>query len=80
MSAMVVVGAVWMALALGFALMLSGAIRLADARESRTSSELNFVVDGNPFQAPLPAAPMLAAATAPPAGTISLTRRPVDGS
>lgn len=75
---MVVVGAVWMALALGLALLLSGAIRLADAKESRRSSPLNFAVDGDPFDAPLPAAPMVATATAPPTGTIPLTRRPVE--
>ncbi|MDK3257108.1 hypothetical protein [Blastococcus capsensis] len=79
MSAVWVVAAVWMGLALVFGLLLSGAIRLADAKESRTSGRLNFVVDGDPFDAPLPAAPVFATARAPLAGTIPFTRRPVDG-
>ncbi|CCG01362.1 hypothetical protein [Blastococcus saxobsidens] len=78
MSAMVVVGAVWMALALGLALMLGRAIRLADAKECRTSHQSNFVVDGDPFDAPLPAAPM--SPTALLTGGLPLSRRPADGA
>lgn len=75
MSAMVVVGAVWTALALGFALLLGATIRLAGAEHSRTSDRPNFAVDGDPFDAPVSAAPMFATATAPSAGTSRFTRR-----
>ncbi|RZU34115.1 hypothetical protein [Blastococcus saxobsidens] len=65
MSAMVVVGAVWLALAVGFALLLGSSIRLADARQTATNAARNFVVDGNPFAAPLPAPPSVDTAGAP---------------
>jgi hypothetical protein len=65
MSAMVVVGAVWLALAMGLALLLGRSIRLADARQAAAVAARNFVVDGNPFAAPLPMAPMAEAAGGP---------------
>lgn len=80
MGPMLVAGAVWTALAPGLALVLSGAVRLADAEEPSTSSQRNFVVDGAPFATPLPVAPVFTAAAAPLTGTIPSTRRPVDGS
>ena len=65
MSAMVVVGAVWVALAVGLALLLGNSIRLADALQTAAAAARNFAVDGNPFAAPLPAAPVLDTAGAP---------------
>ena len=78
MSAMLVVGAVWTVLALGPAILLGRAIRLADTKES-SADWLNFAVDGDRFDAPLPAAPMFATASAPQTGDESITRRPFDG-
>ena len=54
MSAMVVVGAVWLAVAVGLALLLGSSIRLADGRQTPAARGRNIAVDGNPLDAPLP--------------------------
>ncbi|TFV53707.1 hypothetical protein [Blastococcus sp. TF02A-35] len=59
MSAVWMVAAGWMMLALLLATVIGRGIRLADATEGHT--ELNFVVDGNPLEAPLPEAVFAAA-------------------
>ena len=78
MSAVVIIGAVWLGLAVVLAVVLSGAIRLADANETRTSRGSNFAVDGDPFAAPLPAAPIFVAGT-PGALLLPRTRGSIDG-
>ena len=79
MSAMVVVGAVWLVLAFGLALVLGAGIRLADTKQAAEAAERNFAVDGDPFAAPRPAAPVLASAGGPGA-LLPLAHRPVDGA
>ena len=80
MSAMVVVGAVWLALAFGLALVLAAGIRLADARQADVVDERNFAVDGDPFAAPLPAAPVFASTGTATALLLPGARRPIDGA
>ena len=58
MSAVVVVGVVWLVLAPLVALLLGGAIRVADGERKAARAQRNFAVDGDPFAAPLPAAPV----------------------
>ena len=65
MSAVVVVGAVWLVLAPMVALLLGGAIRVADGERKAARAQRNFAVDGDPFAAPLPAPPVFVTAGAP---------------
>ena len=80
MSAMVVVGAAWLVLALGLALLLGAGIRLADAKQAAAAAERNFAVDGDPFAAPLPAAPVFASTGTTTALLLPGARRPTDGA
>ena len=53
MSMVLVVGVLWVAFALGLALLLAGAIRVADGERSTARAGRNFVVDGDPLLAPV---------------------------
>ena len=66
MSMVLVVGVVWLALALAVGLLLAGAIRVADGAQPVRRTERNVAVDGDPFPAPLPAALVFETAGAPP--------------
>ena len=80
MSAMVIIGAVWLALAFGLALLLAAGIRLADACQADMADERNFAVDGDPLAAPLPAAPVFASTGTATVLLLPGARRPTDGT
>ena len=80
MTAMVVIGAVWLALAFGLALLLAAGIRLADARQADAADERNFAVDGDPLAAPIPAAPVFPSTGTATALLLPGVRRSTDGT
>lgn len=53
MSVVLVVGAMWVAFALGLALLLAGAIRVADGEQTTARTGRNVAVDGDPLLAPV---------------------------
>ena len=55
MSALVVIGVVWLTLSLGLAVILSGAIRLADSEEYMFRDGREFRFDHHPCDAAFPA-------------------------
>ncbi|WP_157943948.1 hypothetical protein [Blastococcus atacamensis] len=69
MSALWLVAAAWMAVALLLAMVIGRAVRIAD--DADVLGERNFVVDGDPLQAPVPEAFAAAGSYVPPARGIA---------